>query len=287
MKKIIVACAFIFNCLFFAFAFDWPQDEIASSDFFSYFGQLRGGVISNSLVFAKPSNVKAAESGEVIGIILECDDECNLFPSTLGNAVIVAHDNNLVCVYGNLDKETIPQKIFDETKVFVGEELGSTGNAAWQDGRSSLEFQTLDAKTGNAVNPRILLPRLGKELSLAVGAVTLKNNSTSYKLSNTRTIPRGTYRIYRTRQKIAMPYKTRLTINGVIIDAISYDQIFHKGFETLTDGTNAYAKAALYPDDNLQLIGETTLTPGRNTLGIVLSDILESETSAVYNITCY
>lgn len=284
MKKIFFAFAIIFAFLYTGFAFDWPQDEIASSDFFSYFGQLRGGVISSSLVFAKPSSVKAAESGEVIGIILENDD---FFPSALGNAVIAAHDNNLVCVYGNLDAETIPQKIFTETKIATGDELGFTGNAGWQDGKSSLEFQTLDSKTGNAVNPRILLPRLGKELPLSVGTVTLKTNSLFYKLSATRNIPRGTYRIYRARQKIAMPYKTRLTVNGAVIDAISYDRIFHEGFETFAAGTKAYSKTALYPDENLQLIGEATLTSGRNTVGIVLSDILENETSAVYNISCY
>ena len=38
-----------------AFSFDWPQKEIASNSFHSYFGQLRGGTLGNSIVFKESS----------------------------------------------------------------------------------------------------------------------------------------------------------------------------------------------------------------------------------------
>ena len=44
-----------------AAAFDWPQTEIESASFYSYFGQLRGGTISSSLVFTESADIKAAD----------------------------------------------------------------------------------------------------------------------------------------------------------------------------------------------------------------------------------
>lgn len=51
MKK-ITAFIFITFAIFSAHSFDWPQEEVIQSDqFYSYFGQLRGDTISNSLIF--------------------------------------------------------------------------------------------------------------------------------------------------------------------------------------------------------------------------------------------
>ena len=83
-----------------------------SDTFYSYFGQLRGGIISTSLVFADASDIKAADNGYVVAVINEYDDDSVFFPSTLGNAVILAHDDDLITVYGNIDKETIPPSLY-------------------------------------------------------------------------------------------------------------------------------------------------------------------------------
>lgn len=269
-------------------AFDWPQEEIMSDSFYSYFGQLRGGTISTSLIFADTSDVKAADNGKVIAVISEYDDDSCFFPSSFGNAVIVAHDDNLLTVYGNIDGETLSKSIYTAGTVKTGTVFGSSGNSGWQQGRSSLEFQVVDTKNDTAINPRVLMPRIGEELTLTLTGITLENKTgTRYDLLVQRTIPSGLYRVYRQRQPVAIPYRSRVTINGIIIDTIAYDQLIREGNTVCAAGRRYYSKEVLYPDDRLQLLGEVTLTPGKNTLGMTLTDILGKETTSAYSLTIY
>ena len=268
-------------------AFDWPQDEVMSDTFYSYFGQLRGGIISTSLIFADTSDIKAADNGYVVAVINEYEDDSVFFPSALGNAVILAHGDDLMTVYGNIDKETIPASLYTSEKAETGTVFGSSGNAGWQQGRSSLEFQTIDTASGNAVNPRVLMPRVGKELSLSLSGITLEGKGVRYDLLVQRTLPAGSYRVYRQRQSVAMPYKTRVVVNGIVADEISYDQLIQNGSVVYAAGRKNYPKEALYPDARLQLLGEATLTPGKNTLGIALTDILGEVTATSYSLTIY
>lgn len=283
--------AALIAALFFAAlplkAFDWPQDEVMSDTFYSYFAQLRGGIISTSLIFADTSDIKAAADGYVVAVINEYEDDSVFFPSALGNAVILAHGDDLMSVYGNIDKETIPVSLYDTEKAVTGTVFGSSGNAGWQQGRSSLEFQTIDTANGNAVNPRVLMPRVGKELALTLSGITLEGKGVRCDLLVQRTLPAGSYRVYRQRQSIAMPYKTRVVVNGIVADEISYDQLIQNGSDVYAVGRKNYPKEALYPDERLQLLGEVTLTPGKNTLGIALTDILGETTATSYSLTIY
>ena len=291
MKRKSMFAVPLLATLFFAAlpitAFDWPQDEVLSDTFYSYFGQLRGGIISTSLIFADTSDIKAADDGYVVAVINEYDDDSVFFPSALGNAVILAHGDNLMTVYGNIDKETIPDFLYTSEKTTEGTVFGSSGNAGWQQGRSSLEFQTIDTANGNAINPRVLMPRIGKELALSLSGITLEGKGVRYDLLVQRTLPAGSYRVYRQRQSVAMPYKTRVVVNGIVADEISYDQLIQNGVSVYAVGRKNYPKEALYPDERLQLLGEVTLTPGKNTLGIALTDILGEVTATSYALTIY
>ena len=286
MKKYLVLL--LFAASFPLSAFNWPQEEIMPDSFYSYFGQLRGGTISTSLVFANTSDVKAADNGKVIAVINEYDDDSCFFPSSLGNAVIVAHNDSLLTVYGNIDGETLSKVVYTSASVKNGTVFGSSGNSGWQQGRSSLEFQVIDTKNNTAINPRVLMPRIGEELPLTLTGITLENKTgTRYDLLIQRTIPSGQYRVYRQRQPVAIPYKTRITINGIIIDTVTYDQLIRDGNTVCVAGRKNYPKDELYPDDRLQLLGEVILTPGKNTLGMTLTDILGKETTSAYSLTIY
>ena len=105
MKKIFIFCLQILS--FYTFAFEWPQEEKILSD--SYFGQLRGNTISSSLIFANPSEIKASEEGDITIIIEEHNDDSDFFPSTLGNAVVVEHKDNILTVYGNIDANLLAE----------------------------------------------------------------------------------------------------------------------------------------------------------------------------------
>lgn len=289
MKKIKTLCIALFSLNICAFSFDWPQTKVVQSDkFYSYFGQLRGGTISSSLIFSDPSEIKAADSGKVSVVITDFQDATNFFPSTLGNSIIIAHKDNILTVYGNIDFDTITDAARESKNIETGTILGSSGNTAWQQGHSSLEFQVIDTKDNTAINPRILMPRVGQELPLYYGEVILQNrNGKQFKVASQNTVPSGSYKIYRKRQSIAAPYKTRVSINGTIVDQISYDILMQSDLQLCAIGKKNYPKSVLYPNDELQLMGEATLPPGKNSIQLSLSDILGKESPAVYIVNVY
>ena len=287
MKKFFVLFLQILS--FYTFAFEWPQEEkVLSDSFYSYFGQLRGNTISSSLIFADPSKIKASETGVITAIIEEYNDDSDFFPSTLGNAVIVAHDDKILTVYGNIDAEHISKEIYNDSKVTTETTFGISGNSGWQQGHSSLEFQVVDTKNKTFINPRILMPRIGNELNLSISDVILQNkNGKKYSLPLTYSIPTGTYKVYKKRQSIAIPYKTNLLINGTVFDTISYDLLRQIDGKICVSGKSNYPKNILYPTEDLQLIGETTITHGKNTLTIRISNILGKELVANYLVSTY
>lgn len=271
-----------------AFAFDWPQEQTASDSFFSYFGQLRGGTISSSLIFKDNSEIKAAYEGRVTAVITDHGDDFGWFESTLGNAVTVAHKDNLVTVYANLDDESIPEKLYETKNVESGEKLGVSGNSGWQEGQSCLEFKVIDTKNATVINPRILMPRVGKELPLAVGTLTMDGkDGKSHNLTWERYIPAGVYSLYRKRQSVAVPYRTSVAINGATVESISYDTLKESAGLLCATGNSNYSAQELYPDAERQLLAIIQLTHGRNTVSVTVTNILGTATSVTYALDVY
>lgn len=288
MKRFIIsACILLISSI--AFSFDWPQEKVVQSDqFYSYFGQLRGETISNSLIFSEISDVKAADDGYLTVIINEYSDHTDFFPSTLGNAVILSHTDNLLTVYGNIDSESILKEAFNENSIKCGETFGTSGNSAWQQGHSSLEFQVIDTKNNTSINPRLLMPRVGKELPLYYNEIYLRGkNGRQYNVMNQNILPSGIYKVYKKRQAVAVPYRTRVAINGTVVDQISYDLLRQDDNQICVSGRKNYSKSILYPNNDLQLLGEATLTPGKNALQLTITDILGKEVNATYLLTIH
>lgn len=267
------------------FAFDWPQSDVKQESYSSYFGQNRGELISSSLCFSEPAEIKAAEDGYILAIITERNEDSDFFPSTLGTAIILSHDDNLLSVYGNIDKETITLRDENEHMVDTGTILGHTGNSGWQVSNSHLEFQIIDIKNESAINPMVLMPRAENEIPLTLAGIVVANkNHDFYDINQYKTFPSGLYKIYQRRNAVASPYKTSVYINGVVVDQISYDTIMQENGKLCILGKKKYTSTDVYPDDNLQLLGETMFTPGRATLGLSEQDILETQKQLNYNI---
>ena len=282
MKKIIFGTAAIlaFSALF---AFDWPQNEILSDSFYSYFGQLRGGTIGTSLVFSESKEVKAADDGRILAIISEHDED-ELFESTLGNAAILVHKDSLITVYANLDAENLPQ-LYELNEVKTGTSFGTIGTSSWQEGEGCLEFQVLDTKNRTYVNPRILMPRIGKELPLSIKNVTAVNKKgVSYDLGTVKSMPSGVYQLYRERQEIAMPYKTTVYVNGAVAENLSYDTLAEKNGKITVSGKKNYDVSVIYPDETRAFLGEVSFTKGKTSIMVIESDILGKEKQIVYTV---
>lgn len=268
-----------------AFAFDWPQDAVQSDSFYSYFGQLRGGQISSSLIFKESSPVKASDSGKILAILGEHSSEMGWFESPLGNAVIVAHDDNLLTVYGNLDSEFIPENIHELSNVETGTPLGVSGNSGWQQGTSCLEFQVIDLLQKSAVNPRMLMPHQGREVELSVGSVSaVSKGGTSYPVWNKMSLPAGNYFLYRTRQKTTIPYKVNVFVNGALAERIAYDKLKQSKNRLCVVGNSPYSVEQVYPDNDRQLLASVNLSSGKNIITITVADILGAEKTVEYTV---
>lgn len=271
-----------------AIAFDWPQDETSSDSFHSYFGQLRGGSIESSIIFRDPSTVKATEAGTVAIILTEHDNDYGWFESTLGNAVIIAHESNFDTVYGNLDAESLNQNLFDMDTVSVGQEFGESGNSGWQEGQSCLEFQVLDTKQKMAINPRTPMPRVGSELPLEFGNVSLDDmNGKTHLLVLERYLPAGKYSVYRTRQDVAVPYRASVALNGATVETLSYDALKEVNGRLCITGNTTYPAEKVYPDEKRQLLGNVQLNHGLNKLDVTIFNILGESQTLTYTLEVY
>ena len=267
------------------FSFGWPQDNVTQDSFTSYFGQKRGSIISTSVVFSEPEEVKASETGYVLAILTENNDDSDFFPSTLGTAVILSHEDNLVSVYGNLDSETLTLYNTSEKLVDAGATIGQSGTSGFQEGKSNLEFQVVDTKNKAAINPKVLMPRSEAELPLTMNGIMLLNKTNSFfDISVNKTFNSGLYKIYFRRNQVAAPYKTSVSINGVIVDQLSYDMITQENNKLCIIGKKKYTSTDVFPNNELQLIGEAMFTPGRATLGLSLTDSLGNVKQLNYNI---
>jgi len=278
----IISTLFTFNL----FSFDWPKNDINVNSYTSYFGQNRGELISSSLCFSEPGEIKAAEDGYILAIINENYDDSDFFPSTLGTAVILSHADNLLSVYGNMDAESITLNDVNEKTVDSGTILGQSGNSGWQNDKSNLEFQIIDTKDQSAINPMVLMPRSEECLPLTLTGIFIENkNHEFFDIKLYKTYPSGLYRIYQKRNPIAVPYKTSVSINGIVLDQLSYDTIIQENKKICIVGKKKYTNKDVYPNDELQLLGESMFTPGKSTLGLSESDILGNIKQINYNIT--
>ena len=285
MKKTLLITSIFLLSGIAAFCFDWPQSGVSKNSFNSYFGQNRGGILSTSIIFSEPEEVKAAENGYITAILTENNDDSDFFPSTLGTAVILAHNDDLISVYGNLDEETFTLRNQKEHTIDGGAIIASSGNSGYQENNGNLEFKIIDAKNKTAINPIVLMPRAEEEIPLSLTGIIIVNKNDDYFDINTyKTYSSGLYKVYFKRNPIATPYKTSVSINGVIVDQLSYDMITQENNKLCIIGKKKYTDADIFPNEDLQLLGEAMFTPGRVTLGLSISDILGNVKQLNYNI---
>lgn len=288
MKKFLVSALVILTAASL-FAFEWPFSEVTKDSFKSYFGQHRGKKISTSLVFNEPDQVTNSEDGRILVIIADSNDDSDFFPSTLGTAVIISHEDNLLSVYGNLDEESITINNINETFIEKGTILGITGNSGYQSEQSSLEFQIIDTKNSTAINPKVLMSRMEAENKYVLSDISIMNrNGEIFSLNNNKTFPAGLYKVYQKRNTVVMPSKTSVLFNGVVVDELTYNTIAQENGKICINGTKKkYTSDDVYPRTDIFLLGETMLTPGKITLGLIVTDAMGQTSTLNYNLSIY
>lgn len=289
MKKIFLTSAFVL-CVFSQalFGVEWPQEDITEASIISDFAQNIGGKISTSIIFEEPAEVKAIKDGKILIVMSDIEDDSVFFPSTLGTCVIVSHEDDLISVYSNLDRTSVKEVTGSKKALKEGEFIGETGNSGWQQERSCLEFQIIDTQKSSAINPKILLPHIEKEKEYNLTGITLQNKEgTFFDLRERKSFPSGSYKVYHTRNKNISPYKMTATINGVIVDEISFDTVSMQNGILYVTGKKQYDSQDIYPKENLILTGEVMLTPGKSILGLTIESFLGKTKQLNYNLSIY
>lgn len=263
-------------------AFDWPQEGVTAESFSIPFGQYRGGNYSNALIFSESAQISATETGTVVAILGENSNEMGWFHSPLGNAVILAHEDSLLSVYGNLTEVDVTSST---QKVSKGTKLGTSGTSGWQSGQGSLEFQIIDTEREASINPRMLMPRFQEELPISLYGITaIGRNGETLELRTRRSISAGTYKLYRGREQVFFPHTTSVAVNGAEVETLTFDALTRSGRRLSVIGHKPYNSSDSYPTTDKQLLAEVTLARGRNTLSVTVADINGKEYTVNYTL---
>lgn len=284
LKTIIIFITLVIT--YSIFAFDWPQEIINNNSISSYFGQKRGSQLSKSIIFTDPEEITAIDDGKVLAVIMDEFDYTDFFPSTLGSAVIIEHDDSLISVYGNLDTDSLNENLANKMEVSKGDILSQAGNTGWQENRSSLEFQVVDKKTNSAVNPKLFMPRSDNESRIYIDNICLINKTGDYfYLDLHKTLNSGIYKVYMKRNTVAAPYKTTININGITADQVSFDHINVENGKLYVNGKKKYTYLDIFPNNELTLLGEITLTPGKSEVSVFIEDFNGKVTQDNFTLT--
>ncbi|MBQ0040249.1 MAG: M23 family metallopeptidase [Treponema sp.] len=270
-----------------AWAFDWPVAETTSDSISSDFGQLRGGIISTSVIYKTDAEVHSADAGSVIAVIDDHSDDYGWFESALGTAVIISHSDGLSSVYGNLNADSMEENLGDKEKVTATTKIATSGNTAWQEEANGLEFKVFDKKNIAAVNPKILMPRVAKEPHLEAGTISLcDKNGIFHNIGSEKRLASGTYLVYKTRQPVS-PYKTIVAVNGATEETIVFDTIKESNGQLCANGNSSYPTSTVYPNKERQLLAKIQLAKGQSTITVTLMNIQENTTMLNYKLDIY
>jgi len=275
--------ALLLSSSFHLFAFNWPQLLFESDNFFAFFGEPRGSTYNNSLQFRLQDAVTAADSGTVLISIKTDTADMGWFPSTLGNAVILSHRNDMMTVYGNLETITLEAGTSD---VIEGNLIGQSGSSGWQSGFCSLDFQVIDTKVKTMINPLVLMPNIAQKSHPPV----IENLQATSESGTWSITPQGTklsagiYSLYIAHQPDGMTFKTTVAVNGAVTETITYNVLKQDNNRLCFSGKKNYPYNHIFPDKDRQFIAEVILSKGKNTVSITVADIFGNEKTVTYTL---
>ena len=293
MKKTIESAFFFAAFLGLAaagiFGFDWPAKNFDPNQSILSFAQNREGAFNTSLVFEDAQGALATDSGKIIAVITEHQNDGDWFESPLGNTLIVSHDDELISIYGNLTLQSAVG-LAQKKEVKADEDLGMTGQSSWNENAedASLEFQISDSNAKTFINPLILMPRALKQKKISMEGISIENQfGRSYPIANLRSVPAGIYKVYKKRQKDATVFKTSVYVNGREVEKITKDTIKVQSGKLFLAGSSNYTKEDFFPNGETEFLGRLFLPHGSNTVQINAQDIYENTSAATYVISGY
>lgn len=280
---------FIFSILFFPiylFAFEWPVD-VSSSDskIEVYFGENRGKDFSKGFVFSSSEDIKASEDGTVLVHLNPKTNYYENFTSTLGNALIMIHKDEMISVYSGFEEinpECLTKPVEKNSilgylnKQNIDEESNLVEKKS--DKPKKIEFQIIDTRNKVVINPFLLLSNLEKTTSVFPGKIFVVNKKgTEYCLDERKSMASGVYSIYREYNPGRMPLKMTVFLNGEETSLVNFDTILFKNNRICVAGKDFFPIEKIYPKNNRQFLGEIELSRGKNSITVVITDNLGVE----------
>ena len=278
---------------FAAGALEWP---VARPEILSLFGQRGMNGIERGIVMEGESTVRAAGDGIVLAIIEE-NRNMTGFPSTLGNAVFIAHDDGIVSVYGNLESAEMPD---GGGRVETSAVIARTGRSAWQpaerggtqEGRGVCIFQVEDQRQNTLLNPLLLFPQVPDEIRPTISRVTLVSQAgRSYNPESSGAVAAGSYRVYAAvtdlysrDSSVLAPFRVNVLVNGREASAVSFDTMSKKQNMLVPNSTPQYFDGSLpvYSEDGSIYAGNISLVRGRTEITIAARDFAGNERATAY-----
>lgn len=284
IKKNIFACLMIvlLGLVFITklTAFDWPQPPENIDVLFS---QIRGDNFNKGIVFSKPGEVAAAEEGMVIMSLENDVSDMGWFESPLGNAIIVAHKNDMFSVYANLTNIKIDP---NNRNIQAGEIIATSGESGWKKDDENLEFQIIDTKMKTIINPTIFMDSAPPVKRYTIGRITAVNrNGEKIVVSNGTFLGAGSYTLYMDISPDTMILNSTVSLNGAIKETVKYDALKQSGFLLGVNGNEIYPFSIVYPNDDSMRLSKILLSRGTNTIKISVTDVGGTQSSIRYRVT--
>ncbi len=265
-------------------ALEWP---VVKPEIKSQFGQETAYSVERGLILEGEPTVRTAGDGILLTIISESSNMTG-FPSTLGNAVLMSHDDGLVSIYGNL-KDT--NRISGRVQIEKNTVLSTTGKTAWGNRENICIFQIMDQKQEVFLNPLLLLPPVEDNRSPVIKNVFLESASGQvFETGNPRRLRSGTYKIYAlitdtyTRNPVELaPFRISVIINGIESISVPFETLRETGGMLVPKVTPPYLDGTvpLYNKDGFIYAGDVSLTRGRTEITVSARDFSGNERASV------
>lgn len=265
-------------------ALEWPVD---THDFLRLFGQCVGeNIFEQGITFENTSTVRAADDG-ILLITLDKRHGAGVFPSTLGNALIVIHDDGLQTIYGNIeDTSVFRNRITVEANTVVGR----TGNSGWGT-PNALLFQVIDNQKKAYINPLLLLPSVNDKIPPQIRNIILVNDqNTAFQMAGQKSLRQGSYELYAEIFDTATaggytfsPFRITIFVNGVSMRTIPFETITQKDGAFYL-GNTAFTDTLLYRKKNTLYLGKIILNRGKSDILITARDITGNETTERFSL---
>lgn len=253
------------------FAFDWPRPAEYIGVFFA---EKQADVFNRGLIFNTPSEVKTADSGRILITVRNDFENTALFPSTLGQALIVEHKNRIFTVYGGLEKITTDAAFTENGSLEKEALIGISGNSGWKKENQSLEFQVIDRHIKAVINPLLLMEAPAQPKRFIIrNPIAVSKAGTVIPLSKGIKLAAGTYTLYSAIIEGTMPYTTEVSVNGSLIEKIDYNALKSHNEKICIQGHTQYDFHAIYTENGTFRLADISLSKGKNTIDIKITDI--------------